>query len=394
MAIQGSIDTQIDDALAAEINDYFSSIEDSFEKSLPPPHRKMNLIGKVVGTIDFIALLSVIPLVPGLIWMTIEHFAPTSSFTVLHHAIRTSSFPLWWFVCALVWVPLAIIVNSWNDKRAAKGSKERLDSAPMRFALCFCVVREIDRFTKNRLPKHAEAALHYWRLLMPALFSSFDFGIPIAFHANSDSEQDMPLVRYRRGVAPEMPSIWWAEALTSSYPWFKLAPGTARIVEGFNSLRKKIRGRVKDKKDLLLVSAVLRNLTAYLYLAIPEISSSEHRTSEDSQHLAEIHLLRFADLLSGLAPYSAEIQPLEGKAKRKFEVAACIDWFVSLFSHESPLIKFCSWWIFTQILVVILLIVASRLISTLRLDSALISLAIGTPLLVSAAALAGPLRKK
>jgi hypothetical protein len=379
-----------------EIDDYFSSIEDSFEKSLPPPKKKLNLRGKASGLLGFIAVLSIVPLIPGVVWIVIGRVAPHASFALGSLRIPADSYPFWWLVCVAIFLPTAILVEKWEGTGFGQDSKDRLGAAAMRFALCYSAAQEIDRYAKNRLPKHSERAMFYWRLALPSLFSGFDFGFPFLMgrRLGGDLEVDAPLVRYRRAGIGEQNSIWWVDAVASFHPWFRLAPETARIVEAFNSVTKKITSRLQDRKDLQLISGALRNLIGYLYLSIPEISSVDWRTTDETVALSETYLLRFSDALKELTPYSPEVKPLEGKARARLKFVTCVTWTVSLFSHENSLAKFCTWWVFSQGLVLISIFAVTRLLPALKLDSTLISLAIGTPLVVSAAALAGPLRKK
>lgn len=391
-----SVEASRDDPLIKEIDDYFSSIQESFEKSLPPPKKKVNLLESASEFFLFVALFSVVPLIPGAIWIVIGRVAPHASFAFASLKIPADSFPSWWLVCTVIFLPAAIFTSKWDTRRIARDSKDRLGAAAMRFALCYSVAQEADRYTKNRLPKHAERALFYWRLALPSLFSGFDFGFPFLMRRGLEGniEVDAPLVRYRRAAIGEENSIWWVDAIASYHPWFRLAPETARIVEAFNSIAEKITGRLKDRKDLQVVSGALRDLIASLYLAIPEISNVDRRSTAETVALSEFHLLRFSDALKGLAPYSPEVQPLQGKAKARLKFVTCVGWTASLFNHENLLAKFCAWWTLSQALVLVPIFAATRFLPALKPDTTLASLAIGTPLLVSAAALAGPLRKK
>jgi hypothetical protein len=169
---------------------------------------------------------------------------------------------------------------------------------------------------------------------------------------------------------------------------------TSRILEALYSVPLKITGRLKDKKDLSSVTSALSSLAGYLYSAIPEISGTERHSSAEMEEFGERSLSRFVEAIEPLTLYIAEPQPLRGKERAKFKIAAVIAWIASLFCHENLLLKFSVWWILTQTLVIAAVFSASRYVPGLKLDSTLISLIVGTPLLVSAAALAGPLRRK
>jgi hypothetical protein len=194
-------------------------------------------------------------------------------------------------------------------------------------------------------------------------------------------------IRYR-SLFPQI------ELLRLSHSWFRLEPTTLKILNAFNLLNSKIAGRLKDKKDLRAVIDILDHLETYLYSAIPEISSTEHQTSKEIEKLGEQALSRFAEAIEPLPVYRAEVRPLEGKEKVTFKFAAAIAWIAALFGHENLLVRFFSWWVLIQTLVFVCLSVAWHYVPSLKWDSSIVSLSIGTPLVVAAAALAGSLKKK
>jgi hypothetical protein len=110
--------------------------------------------------------------------------------------------------------------------------------------------------------------------------------------------------------------------------------------------------------------------------------------------VGEQSLLRFAGSLEGLSFYKPEQRPLEGKEKVRSKLVMIIAWIDGLFVHETPIVKFIVWWALGQAIVLIGLVVARHYVPDLKLDSTLVSFAIGTPLVVSAAALAGAFRNK
>ena len=96
-------------------------------------------------------------------------------------------------------------------------------------------------------------------------------------------------VRYR-SMFPQI------DMLRQKHTWFKLDTTSARILNAFNSLPLKITGRLKDKKDLTSVAAILTNDAAYLYTTIPEISSTELHGAAEITNLGEQSLIRFLRL--------------------------------------------------------------------------------------------------
>jgi hypothetical protein len=110
--------------------------------------------------------------------------------------------------------------------------------------------------------------------------------------------------------------------------------------------------------------------------------------------LSERSLLRFAEIIQELPPYVPERRKLGQKEKATVKIADMLTWVVDLFAHENPLLKFIFWWTLIQCLVLASVITASHYVNSLKFDSTLVSLIIGTPLVVAAAALAAPARKK
>jgi hypothetical protein len=178
--------------------------------------------------------------------------------------------------------------------------------------------------------------------------------------------------------------------LRVSHPWFKLEPRTVKIIDAFNSTHLKITNRLKDRKDLHTVANILRELAKYLYSVIPELSGKD----EEVSGFGERALMKFADDLEALPAYAAEPRPLATKERASRKLVGVLIWLVGLFSHENPLVKFWVWWALVQLIAILAVTVALQSISALKLDSALIVFAIGTPLLVAAATLATPTRKK
>jgi hypothetical protein len=160
-------------SVAQEMKDYFSSIEDLFRKSLRDSHSErpteLGLILLIVTT-----AFSVFPIVPLVVWALIRWLLPHWQFAIHGWPIPVHSFLFWWAACVTVFLPLAIATNVLDTRLAKRHTEDLLNPPPMRFALCHAIVQEIDRYTKNRLPKHLENAMNYWNRLMPMLRDLLD----------------------------------------------------------------------------------------------------------------------------------------------------------------------------------------------------------------------------
>lgn len=349
-----------------------------------------------VPTCVILAVLSLVPVLPFAAWSLIHWlFVPRK--LVLHgRVIPVESFSFWYASLCVLFVTLAtlmIFIDNKRTKEREQQIKQGLDAPAMRFALCYSIVQEVDRYTKNRIPKHVERAIEYWGSFIASLRSLFDrldlSDIAVVRHRiylESDIDGSILMGRYL-SVLPDV------DSLRQSYPWFKVEPSTAKVINAFNGLQLRIPGRLKDKKDLPQVAKVLDNLAKYLYSAIPELSSGE-RNGRNLQALGERALMEFAEEAEKLPQYREEQRPLASKEKVSRKLVGAFGWSVRLFSHENLLVRFCTWWGFAQALVLVVLRIAFQSVPNLKLDSNLIVFAGGTPLLVAAAALAGAIRKK
>jgi len=151
---------------------------------------------------------------------------------------------------------------------------------------------------------------------------------------------------------------------------------------------------MRDRKDVSSVASSLLHFASFLYTFIPVISGTDRHSGSELAAIGEHYLLQFADSLEGLSFYKPEPQPLEGKEKAGSKLAIVFVWFDELFMHESPVVKFFVWWVLEQAIVIFGLVVAHHYIDNLKMDSTLVTLIIATPLVVSAAALAGPFHKR
>jgi len=268
---------------------------------------------------------------------------------------------------------LLIFIESRKDKarkqKRQEQAKQGLDAAAMRFALCYAVVEEIDRYTKNRIPKHVEQAIKYWNSFTRLLAVFFETGLPRLHVLGDGNEWEVQAFTDNNGtIVIGYPLFSEVSRLESSHSWFRLQPETQRIVSAFNGLERKIPGRLKDKKDLKPVAEALRNLAKYLYSVIPELSSEEG-TGSHIQSLGQQALMRFADEIGRLSEYRAEQRPPAPKEKASRKLLAVFSWLVALFSRENLLVRFMVWWAFSQTITLAVLKIAVQFVPSLKLDS-------------------------
>ena len=262
-----------------------------------------------------------------------------------------------------------------------------LPAPEMRFALCYSVIDELDQYQRNRLPECIDKALRSWTWLVNS--------IPAILGLGSDP--------FREGIGFEFPAPamwrwnWSPDRLLSDLnslgknPWFKLEPNTEFILTSFKQLPSKVFDRLRDRRDLTLVSDCLRHLAGYLYSVIPVIS--DNTRDPDLLDFGRDQLLEFARAVERLSPYRSQ-QPVPYKRKAAFSsrMWSRIQSAISLFSHESSSVRYFAWWCSVQVLVVVGVRIASRWKAGLWSEPAIIAMIIGTPLLV-AAEMAGSSRR-
>lgn len=394
---------EVQENIAVEIESYFQSIEDSFDPSFRAVSD--NDSGAAMGVALVATAFSVLPLLPAIAW-TILHFCLHREAFFKGWMVPVHSFLFWWVALGATGITASIVIGKLDSLRSKRLAEIKLSAPVMRFALCFASDREIHRFLRNHLPKHAEKADQYWKQFYPMLVSLLDpsdgriirhtlqMSTISAPDLDPSLESELIASGFGIGSGIQYRSIFpQIDMLRLAQPWFKLEQSTSKIVNAFNALAAKITGRMKDKKDLLSVANALKELTVFLYAAIPEISSdSEKKKKLDV--LSERSLVRFAEIIQELPPYVPERRKLGQKEKATVKIADMLAWVAGLFAHENPLLKFILWWTLVQGLVLASVIAASHYVSSLKFDSTLVSLIIGTPLVVAAAALAAPARKK
>jgi hypothetical protein len=392
---------------ANELEDYFESISDSFESTWAATQRR-DFVDYLLIASFFLAFFSVLPGIPMILTGVVQSRYPTWHTSVAGMAVPIQSFFFWWGACIVLSIPLVTLAAKVDAARSKRALKEQPGPASMRFALCYATVKELERYAKNGLQKHVERAQDYWAQLQQMIQKMLcGFGSGGARSALNPSYSAYSAY-YSGGTARLAAKDSFAESgdflipslfpemyyVQQGFPWFKLEPTTSKIINALCVMPWKITTRLMDRKDLSSIASSLLHLASFLYTLIPEVSSAGRHSSMELVAIGERYLLQFADSLEGLNVYKSEPQPLEGKEKVRSKLALAITWFGTLFVHESPVVKFIVWWALALAIVIFGLIIARHYATDLKMDSTIVTLLIATPLLVGAAALAGPFRKR
>jgi hypothetical protein len=390
--------------IAKEMEEYFASIEDLFEAALEFKPRQ-SIADRLMGPAVVSILFSLIPIIPAALWGIIQWRFAHLAFSIKGLTILIHSFSAWWGLCfTLAALALAVLIAV-DSKRGTRAAPDLLSGAAFRFALCYAAGRELERFTKNKLSKHTELALQYWRKLRGVLGSMFSpvgaidprFGYVyenVEFPPQNEYGIEVVETAMIRTVHRPKFRSFFSEVLAfeGEYQWFKLSPTTLRIVNALDSLIVKVPGRIQDKKDIRSLAEVFFRLALYLYTTIPEVSKGDGPDGAENDG-SEKALLSFVEVIEPMSVYLAERQPLVGKDKARSKAVLLGASICGLFVTENQLVKFFAWWAMVQMLTFGGVAVAFHYVPALK-PELMISIVLPTPLLVAAAALAAPLRGK
>lgn len=343
----------------ATLEQYFDSIEDPFRETEVAMAK-----GSPIGAFVAVFVFSLIPVIPyGLSKLVLWFFGPKVVwFRTLH--FRLASFWFWWIVCFAISLSLLIIVSKVSGPSAEE--KERwLSPAQMRFAYCYSVVDEIQKYKTNQLTRHIDAAVEYLDKTAESLRSGEMIGEGL--HADRLrrevllSEHQAGVIFVSRGTRPK---------------WYRLRPETETILQGCREFMPKLHDRLKDRKDLNAVEAALTDLAAYEYTEIPELSDSNSETRFDE---GSGLLLSFAQQVIALQSYRSEPltpTPKEKLSRKLFLGARKLS---VPFTHANVLVAFCAWLILMVVLFWGGFYLALRLFQ-IKMDSTIMTALIGGPI--------------
>jgi hypothetical protein len=236
----------------------------------------------------------------------------------------------------------------------------------MRFAYCYAVVREIRNYKTNQLGWHIDSAVEYFDKTATSLFRNVDI-----------SENFYPDQHWRREILlSEHQGAVLGPFLTGSRPsWYRLNPETELILDAFRTFPSKLRDRLKDRKDLASVEAILTDLAAYQFTEIPELSDSKSETRfEEGTGI----LVAFAHQVLALPSYRSErpkATPKENLSRRLMFAGRKVS---LLFTHANVLVAFCAWLALMLLLFWGGFYVALRWFS-IKMDSTIMTALIGGP---------------
>jgi hypothetical protein len=384
------------------LDSYFQSITKALDATLSAEMSRSSAYDGVFGTIGFFLLLlfSLIPALPALAYFLSRWISKPLALNVYGIHLSVHSFLFWYLALSALSAICFGIRLKYSSIRQKSGTPtintaELLNQSQMRFALCYSVKSEIDSYRTNRLPGHIEKANMFWRQLLPslqdALGSETDYGISSPsgmMHPEWQLTYARPISEFvngrRRKFFPQV------HKLLDRFSWFKLDPRTESVITAFDGLRSKLSGRIRDKKDLFQVSNCLLPFSLYLYTLIPDITDTEQE-KENLGVFQEISLTSFVQEMASLADYTPE-KRVDSKTEKSAASKAKVGGMLSAtVGNTAPFLRFISIWIIVQIFVAIAISTFLAAVKTLKMDSTLVALLIGSPFAIAAALTAIPI---
>jgi hypothetical protein len=389
-----------------ELEGYFESIRTAFEETLTATEfREVSDGFHTTITFFFLLFFSLVPVIPALAYFGARWISKPIVVNLWIRQLSIHSFLFWYvFSTALFALLFGIRLrySSFREKKNKKNIKkdELLNEPQMRFALCHAVRSEIESYRTNKRPVHMERARSLWKKLIPSIQEVLGSGeswidTPSGFPSPDLVLSDQRDVRVvgdhlrRHFIIRKQDFFPEINNLLSRFSWFKLETTTRLIIEAFNGLTSKLTDRILDRKELFQVSECLFPLSFYLYTQIPDISDTE----SEKAYLALMEdkaLNLFVANMEMLTPYTSEsrnFSPVEPSSAKKEKARDVLSITVG---NPSPFIRFCCIWAIVQAFVAIAVPIFLLAIKTLKFDSTLIALLIGSPLAIAAALTAIP----
>ncbi len=355
-----------------QLQDYYRSIERPFEET-----EKLEVREGEVGFFKplFVVglMFSLMPLIPWGLSAALPRVFGPRVLTIWSFRFSISSFWFLWpaaFGFFLVMLILAFALGRPSEELRSR----QLSPAHMRFAYCYGVEDELNKYQTNRLERHLQNAQHYLDKLSKSLLRLIVHDVFIGF----PEERPRPLDE----AALPSASIYSRNPirhLTQRMRWFKLEPQTEKILSAFFDIRPKLEDRLNDKKDLSTATSALTDLAAYLYTEIPEICEGTEEEKRLCRESGDVALRNFADKLNALLPYKSEVKPVTPQEAVSRKLVSTGSKLAGLFADDNVLICFLAWYVLSLTLIGLGFWLAFRFVPSLRLDPVIVSTIVGAP---------------
>lgn len=374
--------------IATVLRSYFASIERSFEDTFAS-QKTEDWVTKALITAFTPFMLSVIPIIPLLLRYEVPWIVKSDVWMIRGHRLPLASLWVWWPLSIFMTFLFMYLLLSWSGRRDIQRKKPWLSEPQMRFALCYSIVNEIEKYRTNGLSKHIESAANSWTSMLKKLVSMLQ---PFSVHVPTGIEVER--IEISRGSSWDrrgrMNLYSEIDALKERFQWFHLDAHTEQIIEAFETLPLKLRDRLRDKKELEDVSDCILDLSGYLYSRIPDVPAHQGRDSLAT--LGDVCLESFSGRLLGLDPYTTEIKSEVTPVRSRKVLLSILRGVPIPFSHQNIFVCFLTWYIFAQILTVASLKTTLHFLPAIEIDSVIVATLVASPLAcaVTAVALSRP----
>jgi hypothetical protein len=342
----------------AAIAEYFRSIDLPFQATLKSMRAtERNFLNNVAGFLAYGILFSFLPLIPAIVF-SVTKIAGVHTLSVKGIQIPLNSFLFWWWSCLVIFVAAMATTTTLSNRRSRLRKETWLPEEQLRFALSYKLMQDLRHFQLNKLEVFINDASRNWDALTTHLQRLFN----------------------PHGPSFEQTFFYQVFTLLQT-GWFRLDPTTLRVINGLDGLLNKLAPRIRARDDLGQVANCLELLSGYLYSLIPGISSSE----VSNWGIAQLSSL--AEQVAGLSAYPVQSKP-EASAKSSGKARAGLTFLSGFFMHENLFLCFVAWWALLQVLVILGMFIALKLIPNLPMDSVIATSLVATPILGAAAIVA------
>jgi len=366
------------------LQEYFKSVEHTFHETLKGQRRPNFVTPLVIGSFCLF-VSSILSLLPSALAESIPGLVKSKVLIIRGFSVPLTSLWFWWPVCAAATLGLLIITIKWDDTRDKANKKKWLSEPQMRFACCYSIIDEISKYRTNGIQRHADEAFKNWtrlRTRLPQMPRPFSTMYP------SPSETRRFGSRHDDAWTKEPKFIFYPEIelLRAQFPWFRLDPRTDAVIEAFYTIPAKIQDRLREKKDLDLLSACLTELSAYLYSRIPDVPS--RHGNESLAEYGDQCLQSLVERIRDLPPYISETKPTTNHVQFWKNAVWTLSKMTAPFAHSNIFLCFLAWWALTLLLTLGALKTVLHFLPGLTIDSVIVSLIVGGPLACAVSAVA------
>jgi hypothetical protein len=347
---------------------YFKSIEGPFGVTRTEMTQEEGPLKTLAGVLFGFSLF---PLVPYILSWTLPRLFEAKALSFWGIQISLVSFWFLWIVSFSVSLLLLIVTIKFSGPSKEQESKW-LSPQQMRFAYCYGIVNEIRKYRTNHLVRHIETAGEHLETIATSVLRERTFSLANDIYPEGYWRREIQLSEHQVATLRSL-------NLHGTRPyWYRLQPETDDILSALRSFLPKLRDRLRDRKDLTAIEAVITDLSGYFYAEIPDISDGTDETT--LRELGMSSLIRFAQKINDLPEYRSEQQTPSTEEKVSRKVVSTGQGLNALFNHENVLISFLAWYVFLLVLFCAGFYMALRYFPSIVVDSTVITALVGGPI--------------